>query len=234
MLRLAVALGGLGACLAQDSTPPEMKAALRAFKARGDPDNALVSWDPSTDPCGAGWDRLGAGWVGVTCDCSGTACPPTALDTSYVYQCPRGRSPRHARGPEPAHGTPNPAVLRLQLGDGRHRRPRRRHALAGGGEPGRRHRRGGRPRRARRHDAAQDPSSGRHRRPRGPGGDPGAAADGALGQPPRRLQLLHLLPLQHPDLHHRLAERGGDLRRRVQRGRRGGTDFPCPCSGCPK
>ena len=31
--------------------PPAMKAALLAFKARGDPDNALASWDPATDPC---------------------------------------------------------------------------------------------------------------------------------------------------------------------------------------
>eukprot|EP01045_Picozoa_sp_COSAG04_P030512 COSAG04_NODE_5328_length_1655_cov_0.922879_2_plen_198_part_00 len=53
--------GGTGQSIEED------KAALLAFKAGGDEDGDLASWDAATSPCGVGWDSLTAGWAGVMC-----------------------------------------------------------------------------------------------------------------------------------------------------------------------
>ena len=42
-------------------------AALLAFRAGGDADGDLASWDAATSPCDAGWDSGDAGWAGVMC-----------------------------------------------------------------------------------------------------------------------------------------------------------------------
>ena len=96
-VRLVAALCRIGAsCLAQSS---EDKAALLAVKARSDP-GLFASWDPSTDPCGEGWDSADAGWEGVMCcaditygDCSSphqNLGRPTYLDPSYLRRVDTG------------------------------------------------------------------------------------------------------------------------------------------------
>ena len=71
-VRLAVALGTLGAGVAQTPIPPianpamiilRERTALLSFKAAGDPHNVLESWNPGTNPCDAG-----ATWFGVGCN----------------------------------------------------------------------------------------------------------------------------------------------------------------------
>ena len=44
--------------MAQDSegSAAEDKVALLSFRAAGDPDDDLASWDEATEPCGEGWD----------------------------------------------------------------------------------------------------------------------------------------------------------------------------------
>ena len=46
--------------------------ALLAFKAGGDADGDLSSWDPAAgSPCGVGWNEWNSGWEGVECDAEG-------------------------------------------------------------------------------------------------------------------------------------------------------------------
>ena len=46
--------------------------ALLAFKAGGDADGDLSSWDPAAgSPCGVGWNSDSSGWEGVRCDAEG-------------------------------------------------------------------------------------------------------------------------------------------------------------------
>jgi hypothetical protein len=46
--------------------------ALLAFKAGGDADGDLSSWDPAAgSPCGVGWNDYSSGWDGVRCDAEG-------------------------------------------------------------------------------------------------------------------------------------------------------------------
>eukprot|EP01046_Picozoa_sp_COSAG06_P043098 COSAG06_NODE_5597_length_3371_cov_1.941015_1_plen_139_part_10 len=59
--------------MAQESegSAVEDKAALLTFRAAGDPDGDLASWDEATEPCGEGWDSNSVGWAGVQCDAEG-------------------------------------------------------------------------------------------------------------------------------------------------------------------
>ena len=59
--------------MAQESegSAAEDKVALLTFRAPGDPDDDLASWDEATEPCGAGWDSYSSGWAGVKCDAEG-------------------------------------------------------------------------------------------------------------------------------------------------------------------
>ena len=71
LLQSIVALFLLGGRAAAQTLAVD-EAALLAFKAAGDPDGDLVSWDSATSPCAAlGWDSATAGWLGVTCDAEG-------------------------------------------------------------------------------------------------------------------------------------------------------------------
>ena len=55
--------------MAQEGSVAEDKAALLAFKAAGDPDGDLASWEEATEPCAAeGWNSDSVGWYGVQCD----------------------------------------------------------------------------------------------------------------------------------------------------------------------
>eukprot|EP01047_Picozoa_sp_COSAG01_P100962 COSAG01_NODE_30747_length_610_cov_0.868885_1_plen_98_part_01 len=45
---------------------------MLAFKAGGDADGDLSSWDPAAgSPCGVGWNSDSGGWEGVRCDAEG-------------------------------------------------------------------------------------------------------------------------------------------------------------------
>ena len=55
--------------MAQEGSAAEDRAALLAFKAAGDPDGDLTSWEEATEPCAAeGWNSDNLGWSGVQCD----------------------------------------------------------------------------------------------------------------------------------------------------------------------
>lgn len=63
------------------------KAALLAFKARGDANNNLASWSGATEPCRDGWNSKDAGWRHVMCCASyrGYVCTgPNTARITYV------------------------------------------------------------------------------------------------------------------------------------------------------
>lgn len=63
------------------------RAALLAFKARGDTNNDLVSWSAATEPCRDGWNSRSGGWQHVMCCASylGYICTgPNVARITYV------------------------------------------------------------------------------------------------------------------------------------------------------
>ena len=56
----------------QDNSSLQDEATLLAFKAGGDADGVLASWEASTSPCDAeGWNNYSTGWYGIKCDGEG-------------------------------------------------------------------------------------------------------------------------------------------------------------------